>query len=314
MGIVLTKEEFKEKLLKNNPYSKIEVLEFNNCHAPASIKCLECGKIINVLHAENLLYRLNLCDEKHFFSNRSKAEFFSKEYNFVIKQWKTKTGKALIHCNNCHKEFERSYTSLLGHPESCPICNNRWMKQTLDLEEAQNQINEKKGEGYTILQYTSYHKKVLVQHNCGFIWAQKFDSFLISKGCPKCFKNKSKGEQAIGKWLQEKGLFFEEQKNLDTPFKRYKFDFFLKDFNLAIEYQGEQHYKDKSSVWEDLSKIQKRDEIKKKYCLEHDIELFEISYLDFKKIPEILSLKFNDYLSSLKQDEANVKEDIVCSL
>ena len=155
-------------------------------------------------------------------------------------------------------------------------------------------MREKTGEEYEVLQFQSWHKQVLFRHKCGFIWKQNFAGFFQSRGCPKCYRNKSKGEQIIEKWLVEHKICFEAQKTLEAPLKRYKFDFYLPDYNLAIEYQGEQHYKDKSAIWEGLSEVQKRDKIKKNYCQEKGIELFEICYLDIQKIPEILSSKFND--------------------
>lgn len=86
---------------------------------------------------------------------------------------------------------------------------------------------------------------------------------------------------------------------------------------MAIEYQGEQHYKQKT-IWEGLDIIQKRDRIKKEYCQKEGIELFEISYLEYNKIPEILTSRLNDYSQEVafkkaKQTTSN-DEDIVCSL
>lgn len=295
MGRKMTKEDFQQRLQELNPYSKIEVLEYNNMIKPAKIKCLECGKIIEKSNPQKFMTKINLCQEKHFYSQKEKVSFFSKKYNFEILEWKCeKKGYARIKCKKCQEIFYRSYSKILSFPEHCPNCNKSDEKQALSLEEAQACVKEKAGDEYEVLQFQSWHKQVLFKHKCGFIWKQNFSNFFQSRGCPKCYKNKSKGEQMIEKWLEENKIRFETQKTLDFPLKKYKFDFYLPDYNLAIEYQGEQHYKDKSKIWEGLSEVQKRDKIKKDYCYEKGIELFEICYLDMKKIPEILSSKFND--------------------
>lgn len=93
---------------------------------------------------------------------------------------------------------------------------------------------------------------------------------------------KSSGEEIIAKILRDNNIIFEKQKTF--PGLRYKnplhCDFYLPDFNLVIEYNGEQHYKP-VKLWggeEELQIIQLRDKIKKDYCLEHNINYLIIKY------------------------------------
>lgn len=66
------------------------------------------------------------------------------------------------------------------------------------------------------------------------------------------------------------------------------FDFFLPEYNLCIEYDGEQHFKpvrfSKTMSDEDMTKkleiTQIHDDIKNKYCHEHGLILIRISYTD----------------------------------
>ena len=73
--------------------------------------------------------------------------------------------------------------------------------------------------------------------------------------------------------------------------KKLRFDFYLPNINICIEYQGEFHYK----TIEGISKINslttqiKCDNIKKEYCKNNNIELIEIPYWDFKNIETILN-------------------------
>ena len=65
MGKKMTKEEFQQRLQELNPYSKIEVLEYNTATTPAKIKCLECGKITEESNPQKFMTKINLCQEKH---------------------------------------------------------------------------------------------------------------------------------------------------------------------------------------------------------------------------------------------------------
>ena len=61
------------------------------------------------------------------------------------------------------------------------------------------------------------------------------------------------------------------------------FDFYLVDYNILIECQGEQHYKPISVFGGEkgFKLQQKRDNIKRNYCKNHNIHLIELPYWDF---------------------------------
>ena len=78
--------------------------------------------------------------------------------------------------------------------------------------------------------------------------------------------------------------------------KQMYVDFYLPNKNIAIEFQGEQHYKPVSfrNVGDDELKkefetIQNRDKVKKRLCEENGISIKYISYKDENKINEIVS-------------------------
>ena len=98
-----------------------------------------------------------------------------------------------------------------------------------------------------------------------------------SCGCLKSF-----GEKKIVELLMENNIKFEREKKF--PDLKYtnilRCDFYLPDFNLVIEYNGEQHYKPIKLYGgeENLKIIQARDKIKKDYCLSHGINYFVIRF------------------------------------
>lgn len=119
-----------------------------------------------------------------------------------------------------------------------------------------------------------------------------------TNGCPECDDKRSKGEKAISTFLQKNNIFFETQKRFsDCCYKRQlPFDFYLPEQRLAIEYDGEQHFRpvnlggmsDESAIKE-FELTQKRDKIKDRYCQTNGIQLIRIPYTQFDSIEAILN-------------------------
>ena len=59
--------------------------------------------------------------------------------------------------------------------------------------------------------------------------------------CP-CQTRESKGEQKVQSILKKYNINFISQYRIES-YKRAPFDFCLPDFNILIEYQGEQHFR-----------------------------------------------------------------------
>lgn len=84
----------------------------------------------------------------------------------------------------------------------------------------------------------------------------------------------------------------------------YRFDFYLPQYNLFIEYDGEQHYKpvryhNQTDEQMELSFIrtQEHDKIKNCYCEENDINLLRIPYWEKENIETII----NNHLQRLSE-------------
>lgn len=74
----------------------------------------------------------------------------------------------------------------------------------------------------------------------------------------------------------------------------YRFDFYLPDYNLFIEYDGIQHteicryFKTDEENRKALEKIQYRDKIKNQYCIDNNINLLRIPYYESQNIDNII--------------------------
>lgn len=98
----------------------------------------------------------------------------------------------------------------------------------------------------------------------------------------------SRGEICAADFFDELNVDYQAMKRFDDF--EYVFDFYLPDYNIAIECDGAQHFRAKNNGWESQFKLQEmreRDEAKTNYCKKHNILLYRISFWDHKKFEEL---------------------------
>lgn len=165
----------------------------------------------------------------------------------------------------------------------CPICSN---SRKLTIEKM-NEIAKERGGKCLSTEYINSHDKLLWECEYGHTWWAK--PYLVKNTntwCPEC--NESKGERMVANVLSNKKIIFERQKTFDDCVgKKYKlpFDFYLVDYNILVEYDGEQHFKPKSfhrcsveNAEKSFNALQKNDKIKDEYCEKNNIKLIRIPY------------------------------------
>lgn len=120
--------------------------------------------------------------------------------------------------------------------------------------------------------------------------------------CPYCPSLNSLGETKIKEILNENKIEFNPENIFDDCFRskysKLRFDFYLHKYNMAIEYDGIQHFEPvdfyhkgiefAKRQFEDL-KI--RDKMKNDYCFDNNINLVRIPYWDFDRIEDIVLSK-----------------------
>lgn len=115
---------------------------------------------------------------------------------------------------------------------------------------------------------------------------------LLSGNTQSCGCLISKGEQKIMQILQQNNITFERQKSFsDCRFPDTnalaKFDFYLTDMNILIEYDGIQHFIATNNGWntsKHLQEVKNKDSFKTKWCQQNNITLIRIPYLDYHKL------------------------------
>lgn len=151
------------------------------------------------------------------------------------------------------------------------------LKETYELPEGYEYVEEYKG----------MQNKVLIKHECGFIWKITPSNIKMGKGCPKCNRKISKGEQKIIQYLEEHNIEFQRQYKIDLEGHHLSIDFYLPEYDLYIEYNGEQHYQPikhfggQSKFFSQLY----LDNLKKDYFKN---KLLVIPYTQFENIEKIL--------------------------
>lgn len=109
--------------------------------------------------------------------------------------------------------------------------------------------------------------------------------------CNECSKRKSKNEKLVEIFLEFLSISFIREYRFKECRDKYSlpFDFYLPDYNICIEIDGEQHYKPVQfgnitleKAIKNFEKVKDRDDIKTQYCLDNNIKLLRISYRDIK--------------------------------
>lgn len=104
---------------------------------------------------------------------------------------------------------------------------------------------------------------------------------LSGYGCPKCqLKSQTKLYEKLQKSFPKETILFEVGKDVVPWLEGQRFDIYFPKYNIAIEYNGIQHYIEKKFFGGKLGfeNIQYRDGLKKQKCKENNCILFEIKY------------------------------------
>lgn len=182
---------------------------------------------------------------------------------------------------------------LYGH--GCVQCGLEKLSEqrTLSQEEFENMIKDVNPDLEIISEYKGMEYDITVKcKKCGYVWTLNAASLKLNgTRCKKCSFT-YKGEDRIIEVLQELDVYFIHQcKFEDCKDKKcLPFDFYLPDYNLCIEFDGEQHYKPKFGE-ESFVKTQAHDKIKNEYCESHNIDLLRIPYWDGSITDKIIKEK-----------------------
>ena len=172
-----------------------------------------------------------------------------------------------------HGEFQMTmnhHTSGQG----CPKCAGKY-KTTEEIINEFKKVH-KDDSIYDKVVYEGRFKKVcIICPIHGEFW-QTPDKHLQGEGCPIC--KSSKLERNVRNFLIENNIEFERQKTFNW-LGRQSLDFYLPKYNIAIECQGEQHFKEFTGTIVPKNNIDKRiimDITKNELCNENNVRLLYV--------------------------------------
>jgi very-short-patch-repair endonuclease len=219
------------------------------------------------------------------------------EYIFTEEYIDTSTKIECQHktCGNKWKVTPRNFLSCNVRCPKCRILSNA-NKRRKDNEYFNSRIPEIDREFYILKSnYIDNRKKVKIFHTvCNNEYEVSPENFYAGKRCPICAHTRnSKGMQKIRNFLTDNNILFDEEKKFDDckNIRPLPFDFFLKDYNTIIEFDGQHHFTS-IPAWgghERLKTTQINDCIKNKYCEDNKIILIRIPFNKLNNIEEILS-------------------------
>lgn len=268
--------------------NEYEILtKYNGLKSTIVVKHTICGNKYETTPA-NILYgkSCHICNPKNNIKSQLQWEddvrnLTGNDYTFLEKYKGQRIAIKVKHniCGNVYevkpKNFIKGSRCLKCRLLNVTKTNDEWLKEVYDMV----------GDEYTFLEsYMTAKDKIKACHNkCGYVWYITPHDFLKGVRCPICMSiTKSRGEAETMKWLDSNGYEYMYQKTFADCRKEkpLPFDFYIPSAKMAIEYDGEQHFKpiDYFGGDKEFTKRINYDKIKNQYCDDNDIFLVRIPY------------------------------------
>lgn len=195
----------------------------------------------------------------------------------------------------CGHEWDATISNRTIIKTKCPYCAGRKIDSTNSLLSKAPMISKEWHPTKNVITADKIHyksgKKAWWLGSCGHEWNSVVYHRINGVGCPYC--KESKGEKLIAEILQKLNVKFSREHRISEcrDHNPLPFDFIINTTPIKlIEYQGAQHYD--SVEWfggkESLKTLKRRDDIKEKFCKQHNIPLLIIPYWKFDTIETII--------------------------
>ena len=298
----LTTEEFirraKEVHGDRYDYSKVEYV---NTRRKVCIICPKHGEFWQIpLHhlkgsgCPNCVGKKRLTTEE--FIRRAK-EVHGDRYDYSKVEYVNTRTKVCIICPE-HGEFLQIPNNHL-QGQGCPYCAQE--KHNSNTEEFIRKAKDVHGDryDYSKVKYVNAYTKVCIICPIHGDFEQNAHSHLNGRGCPKC--NESQMEKNTAKFLEENNIeYIRQARKTDLVWLgRQSLDFYLPKYNIAIECQGEQHFKTVAFFGgkKGYSDRLKKDSSKYNKCLSNNVKL--IYYVPESLVEEVTNnTKYNNIYNS----------------
>lgn len=291
-----TKDEW--QILSNEIHNnEFEILEdVKNGKTKIEILHKKCGRIINMTMNNHINHQNScwLCSKfskkDNNYWKRKIFEIWGTEYT-IFDNITNVHDKIEIRHNICGKSCLKNMDSFIHGKRGCEECNKNFPKN--DINYWQGKIDSLNGTNeYLILESPkNVNTLINVKHiRCGRIY--KTTPRIIKQGCGCNICNKSKGSLKVMKFLEDNNIKFENEVTFHKckDIRNLRFDYYLPDYNICIEFDGIQHFESVPyyNGTDGLITQQRRDNIKNDFCIKNNIKLIRIKYTEINNINKIL--------------------------
>ena len=269
-------------------YSKVE---YKNAYTKVCIICPTHGEFWQTPNNHLMGHGCYNCGKRKKTTNdfiEESIKIHGSKYDYSKTEYTSANNKVCIICPEHGEFFIRASSHLSGC--GCKKCatKNTADSQRKDIKlfiEEARAIHGNKYD-YTKSEYINVNKKICIicpEH--GEFWQTPNAHIRLREGCPQC-KN-SRMCDYLTRYLTENNVIFEKEKTFE--WLKYKnnmlLDYYLPEYNIAIECQGGQHFVNvkKFGGSNGLKVIQERDYLKYQQCLENNVKIIYILPKRYKK-------------------------------
>lgn len=311
----LTRDSFIDKV-RNVHGDKFDysLTEYVNCRTKVTIKCLKHGEFTQLPTNHWQGSGCPKC-KAEITSNVCKyttdkfidlANIIHKNlYDYSDFEYINSQTKGIIKCFK-HGKFKQTPANHL-QGQRCPKCalDDKIKKQTIThcvFKERSKIIHNNK---YDYSETNYIHGKIKSKIKCpihGEFW-QTPNNHLNGHGCPSC--KSSTGEEIISKILTNNNLYFIREYRIPEQIYNYRYDFYLPEYKLFIEFHGIQHYEYipffHRNGEDDFITQKERDIMKKELVKMLKMKIIYFSYKDLECLSETeIEDRLTKYLATIK--------------
>ena len=297
------------KSIHNNKYDYSKVV-YHNTKSKVCIICPEHGEFWQTPchHLENhgcpycynekRHHQKKTLDKEKFIQRANKIH--NNKYDYSKVEYINYHTKVCIICPEHGEFWQTPANHIFGSGKGCPKCNlHCWDTESFISFAKKIHHNEY---DYSKVNYVDSKTKVcIICPRHGKFW-QTPNNHLNGQGCPKC--NKSKMEIDIENILIKNNITYTKEKTFNwLKYNNYMFlDFYLPEYNIAIECQGEQHFRSIEYYGgdQDFEERITRDKLKYDLCKENGIRVLYYTDVKLQEYPYEVIMDIDELIKRIK--------------
>lgn len=270
--------------IHNNKYNYSKV-NYKTNKIPVEIICPTHGSFMQAPGDHLKGYGCSKCSKKYKPTTKEWIEkaspIYNYKYNYSKVEYIDNKTPVIVICP-IHGEFSTIPNNHTDGNSGCPKCaaENRHMLYKKSTTQFIQDAQKVHGNKYDYSKVEYYNKDTAVEIICKIhgSFMQRPSSHLNGCGCSKCrLKNQQKLYEELKKLFPYEIILWEYSPEW---LGNQRFDIYFPQYNIAVEYDGEQHFTPIMSFGGELKfqKTLEMDKLKNEKCKINNCNLFRISY------------------------------------